>query len=151
MLFCWHALVFKVSNNGWREEISFMQTNNIWKLRLFFRIIEALALILDKWDVALPGWQIVSPYPPRLASPLFFYRDFCYIIWVVWVDFCFCLRSSDAELSAFVHFPCILECCVSFLCFKVCLCVWGGVRRDCSTSLICNKRYEDFKAKSQVL
>ena len=41
-------------------------------------------------------------------------------------DFCFCLRSCDGKYFTLDHFPCILDCLFSCLCFLECVCVWGG-------------------------
>ena len=75
------------------------------------------------------SWTIDGLAPTRNppVRPLLFYRVFCFIFWVVGVDFCFCLHSCDPKFSAFDHFPCILECCFSFsLLSSVC----GGGRRS---------------------
>ena len=66
------------------------------------------------------------PIPNLPVRLLLFYRVLCCIIWVVRVDFCFCLHSCDLKFSALDQFPCILEWWFSCLCFLVSVCVCGG-------------------------
>ena len=76
--------------------------------------------------------------PNPNSSPLLFNHVFFFIIWVVWVDFCFCLHSCDQKFLRFVYFPSVLECCVPFLCFLSSVCVGGEpVSRRLITILEC--------------
>ena len=59
------------------------------------------------------------PNPP--ARPILSYLVFRILILPVWDDFCFCLHSWHGKFQRFDHFPCILVCCFSFLCFLVCV------------------------------
>ena len=100
----------------WREKNWRLHAIRMQSLKIFIRNSHNIKLNDNTRDVALPrrsmGCRILNPP----ARPLLFYRVFCCIIWVVWVDFCFCLHSCDMKFSAFDHFRCILECCVSSLC-----------------------------------
>ena len=69
-----------------------------------------------------------AAFPRRSMGPsrqYFFILFFCFLILPVWEDFSFCLLSCEGEILTFVHFPYIVECCFSFLCFLVCV---GGDR-----------------------
>ena len=92
-------------------------------------------VIVGTWLFLDDRWDCPIPNPP--ARPLLFYRVFWCIIWVVWVDFCFWLRSCDQKYSKFNHFPCILQC-LFFLVFDCSKCVCGGGRSVTST-LECKK------------
>ena len=69
----------------------------ITKLRIYD--CEVVWACCGTWLILGARWRRPSPIPP--ARRLFFYLVFCFIIWLVWVDFCFCLHSCDAKFSWF--------------------------------------------------
>ena len=90
--------------------------------------------------MALCGRSIASRHPT-----ITFYLVFCCIIWVVWVDFCFCLHSCDQKYSTFDRFSCILECCFSFSLLSI-FCGGGrsGGRPFCFCLHSCDQRYSRY-------
>ena len=80
---------------------------------------DATKIPVPRRDVVLPRRPLGSsrPIPPRgdYFLSCFLLSNFTGEQW-----FLLCLHSSDAKFSAFDRFPCILECCVSFVCFIVC-------------------------------
>ena len=74
-------------------------------------------------------WKLPSSISPRVDY--FFYRFFLLSNFTGEQRFLLCLRSSDGKFLNFDHYPCILECCLSFsLLFRECVCVGGGVSRS---------------------
>ena len=102
---------------------AFLLNKVIHYLKIIFYFL--YLLILDgTWLLPVVHWERPNPNPQ--ARPILFYLVFCFLILLVSNDFCFCLRSSDAKFSAFVPFPCTLECLFLFFFAFYSACVWGG-------------------------